>query len=33
MISIKWIITDDLDDLSSVSVEEFDNEWNGIQIC
>lgn len=30
MISIKWIITDDLDDLSSVSVEEFDNEWNGI---
>ncbi len=27
MISIKWIITDDL---SSVSVEEFENEWNGI---
>ena len=27
MISIKWIITDDL---SNVSVEEFENEWNGI---
>lgn len=27
MISIKWIITDDL---SNVSVEEFENEWSGI---
>lgn len=27
MISIKWVITDDL---SNVTVEEFDYEWNGI---
>lgn len=27
MISIKWIITDDL---SNISVKEFENEWNGI---
>ena len=27
MIKIKWIITDNL---SNISLDEFDNEWNGI---